>query len=248
MKRFFALISVMLTMLFVVPLSAYAIAFDRKECDLSFSSAPKGTAYIDILVKMDENDENYVPFNVPPRFYTERFYNQQTQCTDFRYEDLQINADSEIARYNKDGYVSLLSHYRYAESLTIYDSPHNKDGCYADMSAQFYISREGMDIEELANKYGGFRVAYVDENGRVLGVTGKAKKSYDMNSPFSLNADGESLEFVIWGCNSLALFAAMAAFFGIPLIFLILIIRLIVRRIQRYKRRKTFLKEYREND
>lgn len=248
MKRFFALISVMLTVLFAVPLSAYASHFDRKECDFSFSSAPKGTAYIDILVKMDDDDENYVPFNFPPRFYTERFYNPQTQCTDFRYEELQITADSEIARYNKDGYVSLLSHYRYAESLTIYDSPHNKDGCYADMSAQFYISREGMDIEELANKYGGFRVAYVDENGRVLGVTGKATKSYDMNSPFSLNADGESLEFVIWGLSPFAEFAIMAAVIGIPLLLLGLIIWLIVRKIRRYKRRKTFLKEYREND
>ena len=65
------------------PTGSMSIAFDAEK-------APKGTAYMDILGKISEESEFYTPFNekcLP-------------QCAD-------ITAESDIALYSEEGYMSL---------------------------------------------------------------------------------------------------------------------------------------------
>lgn len=55
---------------------------------------PKHTAYIDILVKMDTDDENYVDFTVPPKKLAEKYIENGT--SKYRYESLPIGRTAKL--------------------------------------------------------------------------------------------------------------------------------------------------------
>lgn len=178
-KRTIILIVFSLVLMLSLPVTAFARSDDTSynaETDtwspsyrakMEFSNAPDGTAYMDILIKMDENDEDYVQFTsaVP-------------------YSD--IDEDSEIAKLNDDGYISMSLHYKYTESLKI----SHGGGEYNLITVTRY------DFLYVNKNYGDFKVAYVDESGHVLGITNPAKTTYIEDESFAFLADGDSLVFI----------------------------------------------------
>lgn len=187
--------------------------------ELKFNNAPEGTAYIDPLVKLGESDEHYANFTSPPQILV-NIHSEYDNTEDWEFRYLNITEESEIARLRRDGFVSLSLHY----------TPQANVQFNAEKEAYlvFYGAEASDNINEIFEKYGGLRAAYVDENGNVLGVTDRAVRVYDNTLPGTLIADGSTLTLVVNGLPAwqsavlsaitLAEFALIAALFVLLLI------------------------------
>lgn len=178
------------------PRNAHALDFDPCYVELEWSNAPKHTAYIDILVKMDTDDENYVDFTVPPKKLAEKYIENGT--SKYRYESLPIGRNSEIAQLNDDGWVSLSLHHKSSGSITIQDNAVFCLNCCIDEDG----IKQNSDILScsiftISKDYGRFKCAYVDEQGNVLGITDKSKKILAKAS-YAVIADGDDLTFRVF--------------------------------------------------
>ena len=149
--------------------------------ELIFTNAPEGTVYIDPLVRLDAEDECYSVFSRPPqRMVLDRIYDED----DYVWEQLNIDENSEIARYYEDGYISLSLHYKSGGIIFYEDGIARLD---------FTIWTDDERIDNILSRYGELRAGYVSENGDVLRVTEPAKVVYDDTKPTALLADGGSL-------------------------------------------------------
>lgn len=217
----------------IFPLNAFALDFDSCQVELEWSNAPENTAYIDILVKMDTDDENYIDFTVPPKRMTGKYLEHGT--TKFKFENLPIDKDSEIAQLNDDGWVSLSLHHKGSGGIAIWNKPvlcldyyYNKDG----FSSKTESERANCNIITISKDYGRFKCAYVDENGNVLGITtGKSKKSYDMHEPYAVIADGNNVIFRIFGMSPFAEMILIILIYGVPIFLLLFVLYLLYRLI-----------------
>ena len=149
---------------------------DKSSMKIEFSGAPEGTVYADILGKIDSTDESYSDFNFIPN----KPLADQTLVVD--RVPMEIDENSEIARYNEDGYMSL--------------SIHSSDLEYFDLdgsdSYRLYLN---CNAETLYKKYGKFRIAYVGEHGEVLGVTKKTSNAY-YGTNYGVSTDGKKAIFI----------------------------------------------------
>ncbi|MDE6727057.1 MAG: hypothetical protein K2J80_03835 [Oscillospiraceae bacterium] len=173
--------------IFIVLCAAFKIPFkgshyDSHSIELVFENAPKGTVYIEPLIKLDSSDENYVEFAAAPKIVK---YNNGEIVFE---RTLNIGADSEIVRLNTDGYVGISLHFQYSGGVEIYDN-----------HTRFSTTGTTEGIDDIVGGYGGIKAAYVDENGRVLGITDAAECSYDRTEPNVLTADGSRLFYRVWG-------------------------------------------------
>ncbi len=135
--------------------------------EIKYRNAPEGTAYVDVLGKIDSSDENYTDFNVVPQNLI--FRNDGAVVTDG--DPLDIDENSEIARYNEDGYMSL--------------SIHSKDFRYLD------VNDDGSCRIVLNDSLKKFKLAYVGKHGEILGVTKKASHVCDPNEFDNITANGD---------------------------------------------------------
>lgn len=167
------------------------LSYTRSQPELVFNNAPEGTAYIDPLVKLDEIDERYIDFTSPPQMLVNVRLEEYDGGgrEDWVFQHLNVTEDSEIARLRRDGFVSLSLHY----------TPHAFVQFDAEKRMYLVLNGNNTDINEIFERFGGFRAAYVDENGSVLGVTEPAARVYDNNFPTTFIADGNTLTLVING-------------------------------------------------
>ena len=84
----------------------YALDFDPKRIHICADNAPENTAYIDILVPLDKSSSYYANFRNPPLYYVENGKNKP----------LFIDEDSQIAKYNDNGYGSISLHTKYVKT------------------------------------------------------------------------------------------------------------------------------------
>ena len=164
--------------------------FSPYQMELSFENAPEGTVYIDPLIKIESSDENYTNFTAAPIIVK---YNNDHSRT---YTSLNITVDSEIATFNKDGYISMSLHLKNCE-LKIYKA----NGSYH--SACEFPHEGSLEIDEIADNYGKFKAAYIDENGKVLGVTKAARYTYNASEPYALDSDSGKLTYRIYAISPL---------------------------------------------
>lgn len=156
--------------------------------ELVFENAPEGTAYIDPLVRLDALDDYYTVFATPP-YKAVTVYYDDSDIPD--YELLGIDMSSEIAQYHEDGYVSLSFHYGLSGGVAFWSND--------KMFLEFLSWTNENRIDRIYERCGGFRAAYVDENGNVLGVTEPAVLVYDDTKNTAFLADGSSLTLRVWG-------------------------------------------------
>ncbi|GEM_PF-988961 len=147
---------------------------------IGYRNAPEGTVYVDVLGKIDSSDETYTDFNVAPQEIENGNSTKYDYLTDG--EPLDIDENSEIARYNEDGYMSLSIH---STDVRLYDL--DGDGC-----DRLILNWNGSGFYK---KYGKYKIAYVGEHGEVLGVTKKASHSYDPNESNSVFANGDKATY-----------------------------------------------------
>ena len=145
---------------------------------ITAQNVPDGTYYADLLVQLSKKDKLRVP------------------DTGVRLDGAEITEDSEIFRYDTDNYVSASLHYGYAERIEIpaehnpllvctnlYISGNTKDG-------RFSKGKEFLRIPS-------FRIAYVSQDGKVLGVTEPAAADPQMADHHGIPfiADGLSVRY-----------------------------------------------------
>lgn len=193
--------------------------------ELKFNNAPEGTAYIDPLVRLDESDEHYEYFTMPPQMLVP-IHTEYDGREDWDFQALNITADSEIARLRRDGFVSLSLHY----------TPHVNVQFNAEKESYlvFYGAEASDNINEIFEKYGGLRAAYVDENGNVIGVTDRAVRVYDNALPSTLIADGNTLTLVVNGLpawRAAVLSAITTAEFVLIAALFVLLVIVIMRKL-----------------
>lgn len=229
MRKFTAVVlATIVVFMSIFPLNAFALDFDPYMPELEWSNAPENTAYIDILVKMDTDDENYVDFTVPPKRMTERYIENGT--TKYRYENLPIDENSEIAQFNGDGWVSLSLHHKGSGGIAIWTNPVLcLDCCYDKDGLKEKSDRTYCDIRKISKDYGRFKCAYVDENGNVLGITGKSGKSYNTSEPYAVIADGDNVTLRIFGMSPIAEILLIALIYGVPIILLSAVLYMLYR-------------------
>ncbi|MDE6728918.1 MAG: hypothetical protein K2J80_13440 [Oscillospiraceae bacterium] len=159
--------------------------------ELIFNNAPEGTVYIDPLVKLDADDEHYGEFAAPPMKLV--FVSTEEYDTpDWEWQECpNVNESSGIARLRENGFVSLSLHY-VPRGVVIFDG---NERTYLE----FYERSDDENVDRIFDRYGGFRAAYVDENGNVLGITEPAVRVYDTILPTALIADGNTLTFRVHG-------------------------------------------------
>ncbi len=199
-------------------------AFSPYISELKWKNAPAETEYIDILAKLDNDD--YTEFSEPPKWYIDKTTYANGDCSS-DYIRLPIDENSEIAKLNDNGYVSLASHYKYTEALIIYGSKYQTDTEWSDMLPQLEfkdIWDKQTDLPTLYKKYGNFKAAYVSENGEVLGITDDFDVTYDPSKSYTMIANGDELTFLISDDSPVL----KALFYVICIIILVLITTLIV--------------------
>ena len=243
MKRyidFFHIKTILIAAIIIFPivfiamlLSGWSEEFGDYEPQITFENAPENTAYVDILVRLPEGSKDYAEFNVwenvPTRLVqmevsgavrddTDRLTEQT--LTESVYVELSITPDSEIAKLNDDGYVSLSIHYA---------------GCKGISASQLYLDyrTRGSEITAINRRYGSFKAAYVDEDGKVLGITNTARTRYDPKEPSSFSVSGDTLIFTKWGWSPIRYALICVSGLGEPVAVIALIVCIVLDKRQR---------------
>lgn len=235
MKRyidFFHIKTILIAAIIVFPiifiitlLSGWSEEFGDYSPKIAFDNAPEGTVYVDILVKLPKSSEDYVDFAEWELRPQKHVYMEVTGAveddtgritertlTESVYVELSITPDSEIAKLNDDGYVSLSVHY--AGSRGISDS---------SLRLDYHLGRRS-EITAINRRYGSFKAAYVDEDGKVLGITNTARTRYDPKEPSSFSVSGDTLIFTKWGCSPLWYALICVSGIGEPIAIIALIV------------------------
>ncbi|HOP11544.1 MAG TPA: hypothetical protein PK629_08635 [Oscillospiraceae bacterium] len=120
-----------------IPVSAAtppSIPYNYFSCIIQ--NAPDDTVYIDILIKLTPQDKEYSSFN-----------NRETT----------ISANSEIALYNKDGYMSLFFHYNNIEAAGMEIS-----------KSWFYFNNSDLSIYMISPT---IKAVLLDKDGNILQIS-----------------------------------------------------------------------------
>lgn len=189
---------------------------DRLNMEISFKNAPENTAYVDLLIKIDADDPRLAPYDLSPKVYRAR---KKDNGHGYGYEPMNIDENSEIARFNDEGYVSFIMHGFGGYDITVYEE------------GRIILSSAG-------GFYGDFKAAYVDENGNVLKITEPASQKYNGSDHYTLSANGDRAAFARPGRAN---WAEAAAIYGMFIIegaaFLALIVFIVLAIVAAVKRK-----------
>lgn len=221
---------------FVMLCSVWSEEFGDYNPSITFENAPENTAYVDILVKLPEGSKDYAEFNVWEKTPTKLVHMEVTGAvqddtggigeralTESVRVDVSITPDSEIAQLNADGYVSLSVHYA---------------GCKGISDSSLYLDESiRNEITAINRRYGSFKAAYVNENGKVLGITKAARTRYDPKAPSSFTVNGDKLIFTKWAIPPFWYILLYVSLFGEPIAVIALIVCIVLDKQQNKKLR-----------
>ncbi len=210
--------------------------YDPHHLALKYENAPEHTAYLDVLIRLSPEDENYTSFKKTPEYYTHR---TDTWGTKLHYQKLPLEENSQIAQYHENGYVSMSLHYGNTENLIIWNSVYNQDHLYENQLSELNLNYHNPDsISEIYQKYGRVKAAYVDESGNILQVTNLSGIRYNNGQhPAQLSADGKKLILELSEISPLVICLTYICQIGWLIYFLILLI-LLIKYINKEIRRK----------
>lgn len=220
------LTAIILTVVLVIsiPLTALAWNCDEKQLFLESTNAPEGTLYVDLLVKMDNTHEHWKDFTQSPK---KKF---REEDGDWNYEGIDIGEDSDIAKYDTDGFVSFAFHNDLCKQLYFED-----DTVYMLLEC---------NAEDVFDNY-TIKAAYVDESGKILDVTDIALSDQAMYTPYTLRANGHNATLISVGIpdetakqvGKIAVVVTIVVSLLLVAIFLLVvfIIKKILRKVRRQK-------------
>ena len=201
--------------------SVSAMGLYQWEINISYTNAPQGTAFVDILFKTAENDI-YAP-NEDSSIYTER-----TACTTVALPDtdIELASDCGLAEYD-DGFTSCMMR-RYFVS---YNSA--SDG----KCTLKFPQPCNADNDKVFQYYGEFKAAYCDRDGNVLLVTEPVKvKPHKHPCVYEVSADGNTADCHAIMDNSIYIAPVII---GCVIIIPIIIIFSIAMAVSKKKANKT---------
>lgn len=145
-------------------------AVDSSHLKMKFGEVPAGTEFADILVKEDwkrYKDDDVMSFNG---------------------QLLGLDGSCELAKYNEDGYASLILKHSLAvlEEYKLSPEVSDKHSCLGMMSGD----------DDIFDHIHHIKVAYCDKDGNILGITDEAEvKSAVFGMPeYTIKADGSKVE------------------------------------------------------
>ncbi|MCL2817192.1 MAG: hypothetical protein FWD39_02245 [Clostridiales bacterium] len=152
-----AIITLFLCML--MPLTAQAnSSAPANSIYLAITNKPEAAVHADILIKIGPGDAEYVDFNSA------------------NGEKFGIAADSQIAMYNEDGYMSFTFHYLDSASEMMLKTIGGIDGniIYYFSARHADVYADNTQFDNLLANYHVLKIALLDEHGNILCVSGKA--------------------------------------------------------------------------
>ena len=150
------------------------------EAIIAAEHVPAETYYADLLVQLPQNDR------------------LRTADTGVRLDGAEISENSEIFRYDTDNYVSASLHYGYAEQISFPEHP-NENLLETDIRFSGNTKDGRFSRGKYFTQIPSFRIAYVSQDGRVLGVTDPAEKRTHMLDlrGVSFRTDGKAAHYDI---------------------------------------------------
>ncbi|MBR1591477.1 MAG: hypothetical protein IJ666_00485 [Ruminococcus sp.] len=132
---------------------------------------------IDILIPIDKNDDKYIERKT---YFREVFKDKKPKYV----------YDTEIYRYNTDGYRSMICYYPLSDYRISQDNN----------SADFEIYFNGTyEFKNMCEKYKTFKIAVLDSDGNILSVSQEygliSKKNCYIKSPLEYNHAENTLSF-----------------------------------------------------
>ena len=183
---------------------------DSSHLKMTFSEVPAGTVFADILVKEDWHryEDGKVNVSFAPT--------------------LELDENCELAKYNEDGYASLLLRTGLAvlEDHELSPETSDKHSC---------LGLETGD-DDIFDHIHHIKVAYCDKNGNILGITEEAEvKSVLFGMPeYTIKANGSKVE--------LDAHVSLPFFWGVVLPAIagaILLLVMIIMAVKEIKKEKT---------
>ena len=190
-------------------MTAFAWDVDTSHLEISFGEVPEGTVFADILVKEKWN----------------RYEGEDGYVNVFNGSLLGLDGSCELAKYNKDGYASLLLKHSTAV-LEEYDlSPDSGN-------RHMHLGLETGD-DNLFDHYRHIKVAYCDKDGNILGITNEVKvKSIPWSkAAYTIKADGGKLTCDV--NTGPPYYMLILIPLGGVLLFIIAAIRLVIKGVQK---------------
>ena len=217
MKRLFVAIlaCVILTMsAFARPLSY------RFACEVEADKMPQGTVYVDMLIPLSEEDSEY------------SFFNKENG------EKYGIEEDSEIATYNRDGFLSYTFRKKSARAKI---KPFIIREDLVNPYIEFLSDEESCDGEDLTvgdfgEKYKNARFAYINADGKILGITNEIDFWRDDSyESISITLSGRQAVCEVDQNDVLIIMTLFIIFavFAIPILVIAFVLKLIISRIKR---------------
>lgn len=119
---------------------------------------PVDCVYVDLLIKIDSEDENYIALN-------------SGYC-----EKLGFDENSEIVQYSKNGYASYTFHFLDAVSDNTLVKKESSDGSafYDAEFAKYYITDTGFSstaLSRLRNGYSNMKLVLLDAQGGIIQIS-----------------------------------------------------------------------------
>ena len=199
------------------------------EINTEFANAPEGTAFTDILFPKKENDKYLAEPDSGDK-------EKENICTALRvfkggsFTDTELDRNCGLAEYD-DGYTSCMMR-RYFVSINF---------SFEHRTTLFFPIPSNVDNDEVFRYYGSFKVAYCDEKGNVLGVTGPVKvKTYKRNGLYEIRTDGTKAKYHFKGDNSIFLEYGVKGLIVFAAIAVALIVTLTVYLCVRPKKKQQY--------
>ena len=148
MKKFvFGIVIAMTLIAFAMPVYANSPA-PADHLRISIINKPENIVFVDLLIKIDSNDENYVSLN-----------KQNLELNEF-------TNDAEILTFNDLGFESFTFHYKNANSnIKLYTN-----NC-VDFCKGFENNAHLTQYEDLLTNYNLVKLAFLNDNGDVVFVS-----------------------------------------------------------------------------
>ena len=182
--------------------AVYAYDADYGYVSVRVDNAPEGTAYVDLLVSVFDIPQDHFKTHEYTFSLKKLYYKNENESPSGDKNNIVVGTDSETAQYIENGYVSLLSHTDlvYPDGFSVTssykDNKLTKINCRMILCGSQSTPRKegychGVDLNYLEKTFRKMKLAYVDENGHILGVTSDYSSRY--GSPWGLSANGDEL-------------------------------------------------------
>lgn len=173
MKKLFSIIA--LITIFVCPIEAYAHSGNAQKIEVDTYHFTDDACYIDLLVKMDSDDEDYTEFN---NDNMERFDFDKTKLAEYR---------------DQDDYISFSCHYKDIYSDPIINPKKVNDTSISEncFTLDKRLETDLNLMNSLYDKKREFKIAILDKNGSIIQVS----------DPFEVHNDDKDKGYIVGDVN-----------------------------------------------